>query len=170
MSFSLKAQPKQGRFIDVSIGLGISAYDGDVDFSGSGFYFQGEYVYAPKKWLGLRPYLGLILTSGDDNTTFPDSEVATNAVLIGGKARILAPIPWVAPYLEAGIGASIGSFETLTPFTNISRSGLVAHIPVSIGLALGKRHGLDIAFSYYYHPSVDQFAGAAAFGLSFRLP
>lgn len=169
VSCTLWAQPKTGQFVNVSVGLGITAYEEVVDFSGSGFYVQGEYVHAPKKWLGLRPYLGLILTSADDNAAFPNTDVSTSAVLIGGKARILAPIPWVAPYIELGIGTSIGSFKTLTPFTDISKSGLVAHIPFSIGLAVGKRNGVDIAFTYYYHPSNEQFAGAAAFGLSFRL-
>ncbi len=169
VSGTLWAQPKTGQFVNISVGLGISAYDEEVDFSGTGFYVQSEYVHAPKKWLGLRPYIGLILTSGDDNTAFPNSDVSTNALMIGGKTRILAPIPWVAPYIELGIGTSIGSFKTLTPFTNISKSGLVAHIPFSIGLAVGKDNGVDIAFTYYYHPSIDQFAGAAAFGLSFRL-
>lgn len=43
------------------------------------------------------------------------------------------------------------------------------HIPFSIGLELGKKHNFGIAFTYYFHISVEQFAGAAAIGLSIPL-
>ncbi|MGB5665324.1 MAG: hypothetical protein WBM53_00645, partial [Maribacter sp.] len=93
----------------------------------------------------------------------------SKAFLIGGKARITAPIPWVAPYVEGGIGMSLGSFVTLTPATNIDQSGLILHIPFSLGLELGPKHSIDIAFTYYFQPSVKQYAGAAAFGISIPL-
>jgi len=168
----VEAQSLKGRSVDISIGYGLSAPSDEFDVIGSGFYLQGEYVIELAKWFDLRPYAGLILTktNKDDNQqNEPDYRSTSNAFLIGGKARITAPIPWVAPYLEAGIGASIGSFETVTPFTNIKESGLIMHIPVSIGLELGPKHNLDIAFTYYYHPSVEQFAGAVAIGISIPL-
>lgn len=95
--------------------------------------------------------------------------MTSNAFLFGGKTRIKAPIPWVAPYFEIGIGASIGTFETVTPFTNINKTGLLFHIPVAIGLELGRRHNFDFSFTYYYHNSVKQFSEAAAFSFSFPL-
>jgi len=90
-------------------------------------------------------------------------------LLLGGKARITAPIPWVAPYVEGGIGASIGSFETVTPGTSLQASGLIYHIPFTVGLSLGPWHNVDVAFTYYFHPTVRQYAGAAAFGISIPL-
>ena len=121
------------------------------------------------KWFSVRPYAGIILTSENESENQQNPlnyKVTSKAFLLGGKARICAPIPYIAPYLETGLGISIGSFETYTPSTNISKSGLIMHIPFSIGLALGKKHKVDIAFTYYYHPSVKQFSGAAAFGAS----
>jgi hypothetical protein len=166
------AQPRIGKFIDVSVGLGLTAPYDDVDITGSGFYAQAEYVFGISKWFGIRPYAGLIITSPDKNVNQqnqPEYKVTSKAFLIGGKARIVAPIPWVAPYFEIGVGASIGSFETYTPFTNIKKNGIAMHIPFTIGLALGPKHNLDLAFTYYYQPSVEQFSGATAIGFSFPL-
>ncbi len=169
-STQVKAQLIKEKSIDISIGYGLSAPYDDVDITGSGFYLQGEYVLTIAKWIDIRPYAGLILTKAEDNEqNSPEYKSTANAFLIGGKVRITAPIPWVAPYLESGIGASIGSFETFTPFTNIKDSGLIFHIPVSIGLELGPKRNFDIAFTYYFHNSVEQFAGAAAFGISIPL-
>ena len=166
----VKAQLIKEKSIDASIGFGISAPYDDVDIYGSGFYLQGEYVLTLTKWIDIRPYAGLILTKADNNNqNAAEYKSTANAFLIGGKTRITAPIPWVAPYVELGIGASIGSFETVTPFTNINDSGLIMHIPFSIGLELGRKHNFDIAFTYYFHNSVEQFAGAAAFGISIPL-
>lgn len=95
--------------------------------------------------------------------------ITSKAFLFGGKARVCAPIPYIAPYLETGLGLSIGSFETYTPSTNSSKNGLIMHIPFSIGLAVGKKHNIDIGFTYYYHQSAKQFSGATAFGLSFPM-
>ncbi|MBQ4822104.1 hypothetical protein J8M14_18660 [Aquimarina sp. MMG016] len=167
-----KAQPRTGEFIDASIGFGYSFPFDDIDISGSGFYLQGEYVYALTKWFGVRPYAGLVLTSADDDQNLPNQpeyKVTANAFLLGGKIRLVAPIPWFAPYTEVGIGASIGSFETFTPFTNIKENGLQWHIPFTLGVALGPRHNFDFAVSYYFHPSIEQFAGGVGLGLSFPL-
>ncbi|TCL68668.1 hypothetical protein EV196_10185 [Mariniflexile fucanivorans] len=166
------AQPKKGEFIQGSIGLGMSAPYEEYNIMGTGFYAQAEYVYAFKKWLGVRPYAGFISTtpseSGTD-TNLSEYRVTSKAFLLGGKARICAPIPWVAPYFELGIGLSAGSFETYTPTDNIKENGVLMHIPVTLGLALGKDNGVEVAFTYYYHPTINQFSGAAAIGLSFPI-
>lgn len=171
VSTTVQAQFIKERSVDVSIGLGLSAAY-NVDFYGSGFYAQGEYALSPSKWIDFRPYAGVILTKMDKD----DTEIiqagyrsTANAVLLGGKIRLIAPIPWVAPYAEFGVGASIGSFETFTPYTRIDGNGIFAHIPVTLGLELGPHHHVNIEFTYYFHNSVQQFAGAAAFGLSFPL-
>lgn len=163
-----KAQFIKEKSIDVSIGYGLSAPYDNVDVIGSGFYLQGEYVLHLAKWIDIRPYAGLILTKSDADDDQQNKSTA-NAFLIGGKTRINAPIPWIAPYLEIGVGASVGAFETVTPFTNIDDSGLFFHIPFSLGLKLGPKHNFDIAFTYYFHNSVEQFAGAVAIGVSIPL-
>lgn len=168
----INAQPRTGEFIQVSVGLGISAPNEDYNIMGTGFYAQAEYVLGITKWIGVRPYAGFITTSPSTSGTdlsLSEYRVTSKAFLLGCKARIAVPIPWVAPYLELGIGASIGSFETYTPIDNIKENGLLMHIPFTLGLALGKENNVEVAFTYYFHPNVNQFSGAAAIGLSFPI-
>lgn len=89
--------------------------------------------------------------------------------MFGGKFRLTAPIPYIAPYFELGLGGSLGKFETITPFTNKSKSGFLVHIPFSLGLELGKEKRTNLEFIYYFHNSVEQFNGAFALGFSIPL-
>lgn len=166
------AQPNKGKFIEGSIGYGIASPYDEFNIETNGFYLQGEYVLGIKSWFGVRPYAGVILVSGEEDNDIlnePNYSIKSNAFLIGAKIRLCAPIPWVSPYFEVGIGASIGSFETFTPDTNEETSGVLSHIPVSLGLAIGRHHSFAIEFAYYYHNSVEQFSGAFALGYSFPL-
>jgi hypothetical protein len=164
-------QPKKGEFINGAIGIGFTASNEAIDVISSGFYMEGEYVFALKSWIGIRPYAGIILTSKEINADDIPSDfyVKANAFLFGTKVRIAAPIPWVAPYLEMGMGGSIGSFKTYTPGYQLEKNGLLFHVPVSLGLAIGRHNEFEIAFKYYYHSSMEQFSGAAAIGLSFPI-
>lgn len=168
-----EAQFIKEKSISAQIGYGLSSpINSTDDIVDGGFYAQGELVLKVASWIELRPYAGFILTSsnGKDINDNPTSEKAeSKAFFLGGKARLRAPIPWVAPYIEVGIGTSIGSFETLTAFDNIDKSGIIYHIPFSLGLELGKKNNFDLGFTYYYQPSVEQFAGAVAIGISFPL-
>ncbi len=168
-----QAQFVKKRAIDAQIGFGLSSpYESEDEIVDSGFYLQGEYVLTIKSWLELKPYVGFITTSSngedlDGNST--DERAETKAFLFGGKTRVRAPIKWVAPYIEFGIGASIGKFETSTSTINIEKSGLIYHIPFSFGLELGRNNNFDLGFTYYVQPNVEQTAGAFAIGITFPL-
>ena len=172
-SIQVQAQFIEERSTEVSIGLGMSAPYEHMDLLRSpGFYAQGEYVLSPANWIDIRPYAGFILTKfkeDDPEQVEARYRSTANAVLLGGKTRITAPVPFVAPYLEIGVGASIGSFETYTPDTSIEERGVFLHIPFSLGVELGARHNVNIEFTYYYHNSMEQFVGAAALGFTFPL-
>jgi len=175
LSFSLlcftttHAQFIKERAVEVSIGYGLTFPVDDVDVVGSGFYAQGEYVLTAFSWLDFRPYAGFIFTGESSNQSLPEEFKSTaNAFLFGGKLRLTAPIPYIAPYIELGLGGSLGKFETITPFTNLSQSGLLLHVPFSIGLELGKEKRINLEFTYYFHNSVEQFSGA--FALGFTIP
>ncbi|MEH1008233.1 hypothetical protein VDP25_10840 [Winogradskyella sp. ECml5-4] len=159
--------------INAQIGYGISfPYNSIDEVADDGVFAQGELVLKIASWLELRPYAGFILTNSDgkDLNDNPTNEIAeSKAFLLGGKARVRAPIPWVAPYVEIGIGTSIGKFETLTAYDNIDKSGVIYHIPFAIGLELGKNNNVDLGFTYYFQPSVQQFVGAFAVGITFPL-
>ncbi len=169
----VEAQFIKEKSIHAQIGYGLSTPNNSVDeVVDDGFFAQGELVLKAASWIEFRPYAGFILTSSngkdlDDNPTNEKAE--SKALLLGGKARVRAPIPWVAPYVEIGIGTSIGKFETLTAFDNIDKSGIVYHIPLSLGLELGKNNTIDLGFSYYFQPAVEQYAGAFALGITFPL-
>ena len=167
------AQFIKEKSINAQIGYGLSAPNNSADnFVNSGFFAQGELVLKVASWFELRPYAGFILTNSDrkDLDNNPTDEIAeSKAFLLGGKARVRAPIRWIAPYIEIGIGTSIGKFETLTAFDNIDKSGIIYHIPFSLGLELGRNNNIDLGLTYYIQPSVEQFAGAFAVGITFPL-
>ncbi|WP_178984687.1 hypothetical protein [Winogradskyella helgolandensis] len=169
----LSAQFVKEKSINAIIGYGISVpYDSMDDVADRGLLLQGELVLKVSSWFELRPYAGLILTSsnGKDLNNNPTDEIAeSKAFLLGGKARLRAPIPWVAPYLELGIGASIGKFETFTYYDDIDKGGIIYHIPFAFGLELGKNNNIDLGFTYYSQPSVKQFVGAMAVGITIPL-
>lgn len=138
----------------------------------TGFFFKGKLILKVASWVELRPYGGLIWTSSngkDVNDDPTDERAESKAFLLGGKARVRAPIPWVAPYIEIGIGTSIGKFETFTAFDNIDKSGIIYHIPISFGLELGRYNNVDLGFAFYIQPSVEQYVGAFAMGITIPL-
>lgn len=167
------AQFIKSKSINAQIGYGLSSpYYSVADIANAGFFLQGEYVQTISSWLDLRPYAGLIITSTDgkdlnDNPT--EEKAESKALLVGGKARFIAPIPWVAPFIEIGIGGSIGKFVTYTAYTNINNSRFIYHIPVSFGLELGRNKDVDLGFVYYFQPNVEQFVGAFSIGISIPL-
>lgn len=165
------SQIQEGQYINASVGFGMCApYDDEADITGSGFYAQGEYVWNLTGWFGVRPYAGVVIASGESEPQeIAAWKIKSNAALLGAKFRLAAPIPYVAPFIESGIGMSIGSFETYTPNTSLKESGVLLHIPLSLGLAVGRKHNYEVKFTYYYHDAVKQFSGAAALGFSFPL-
>ena len=168
-----EAQFIKEKSINVLIGYGLSAPNNSVDeIVDDGFFAKGELVLKFASWLEFRTYVGFILTGSNEkdlNDNPTDEKAETKAFLLGGKARVRAPIPWVAPYVEFGIGTSIGKFETFTAFDNIDKNGIIYHIPLSFGLELGKNNNVDLGFAYYFQPSVEQYAGAFAVGITIPL-
>ncbi|RZJ70393.1 hypothetical protein [Flavobacterium sp.] len=164
-------QPKKGESLNVSVGLGVTTCYYDVDTSGSGFSAEVEYFWAPLSWFGVKPYAGVIFahSESEKNEMF-EAKVRTKAFLVGTKIRIAAPIPYVAPYIESGFGLSCGSFETFVAgHYDIDKSGIYPHIPLTLGLAVGRKHNFDIKLSYYFQDSAKQIYGSAAVGFSFPL-
>jgi len=165
----------EGKFIKASIGFGSSTSHYEEEnpeiIDGFGFYTQGEYIIGIKKWFSIRPYAGLIITSTDeDKIRNPQNyKVETKAFFLGGKVRFCAPIPWVAPFVETGIGASIGSFETYTEYVNEKKSGVVAHIPISFGLAVGRKNNIELGVSFYSNLSTEQSFGGFTAGYTFPI-
>lgn len=166
------AQSEKGKSIDISIGYGVSFPYDDVDTMGNGFFANGEYAVNLKTWFSVRPYAGIILTYPEKNQNqenLQEFEVTSKALLLGGKVRLTAPIPWVSPYIEGGIGMTLGSLKTYTPFTYLNKEGVLVHFPFTIGLAIGPKHDFEVEFTYFIHPDAEQISGALAIGISLPL-
>ena len=67
------------------------------------------------------------------------------------------------------IGKSAIIQKTSTAFDNIEKSGIIYHIPFSLGLELGRNNNVDLGFAYYFQPSVKQYVGSFAVGITFPL-
>jgi hypothetical protein len=172
-SSNLAKAQTEGNFIKASIGFGSSTSNYEEEnpeiIDGTGFFAQGEYIIGVTKWFSVRPYAGVIFTStSKDAVKNPQGyKVETNAFFLGTKVRLCAPIPWIAPFIETGIGASIGSFETYTNQVNKKKSGVVAHIPISLGLSLGPKNNIEIGATFYGNLSGEQAFGAFTAGYTF---
>ena len=132
------------------------------------FFMQAELILKISSWFEISPYAGFINTSASDedlNGNVTKERVETTTFYFGGKARLKAPIPYLAPYIEIGIGLSIGSYLTQTAFYDVDRSGLAYHIPLALGLELGKNNNVDLEILYLFHLGEAQFSGMLGVGL-----
>ncbi len=166
----VQAQFISDEAIEVSVGYGLSVPYDEVGFYGTGYFAQGEYVLGINEWVDLRPYAGYIFT--EMNESFggpikPEDKATVNAFLFGGKARLTLPTEWVAPYLELGVGSTVGTFETVTAKRKFEKSGIFLHFPVSVGFELGPDHNVTLELTGFLHNSPAQVVGAVAIGLSF---
>lgn len=153
------------------IGYGLSSASGQSQTMGTGFFAMGEYAYELSIAFEPRAYAGLLLTSPDKNGCFEADhcEVIAKIGFVGVKGRLIAPIPYIAPFLELGLGVSAGYLRTKLLTVDERTRGVSLHFPVTFGLALGEHHNFELAFLYLYHPSEKQVAGAVALGMTFAL-
>src|ERR1043166_6694698 len=123
--------------VEFVAGLGISASnDTSRNGSGEGGFAEAEYVFRPGSAVTPRFYAGLLMTFPRRATCGAPAmcDVESQIGFAGAKVRLMAPIPWVGPYLEIGFGASVGRFRTLDgPMIDESASGVVLHIPWALG-------------------------------------
>jgi hypothetical protein len=166
------------QYLTVTAGLGYSfPFDrtgDDEDASGTGFSVGGEYALGiPVWWISPRGYAGFLFTFPDNGELCRarrvDCDVSAKIGILGAKIRFTIPIPYVAPFLEFGIGASIGAMRTRTLKIHEEMSGITHHIPFAIGLSLGEAHNVDLSFAYLIHPSEKQIGGGIVAGLTFVL-
>ena len=168
------AEPVHALQVSAGLGLAAAAPQNGVheNGTGSGGYASVEYVYQRVDWATPRLYTGLLLSTpqSDCGAGVSPCDVSANIFFLGGKLRLMAPIPYVGPFLEAGIGLSAGHISTRSGYAvDVTGSGIMYHVPFALGLALGPRHEYDIAFQYLFHPEQKQFCGAFALGVRFGL-
>ncbi|MDX2472159.1 MAG: hypothetical protein QNL91_00465 [Candidatus Krumholzibacteria bacterium] len=160
------------------MGFGLSAtgevrQKGEEDPYGVGLFLEVDRVWRANRAIQPVAYAGAVFTwPADDSCTHPDDScnVSASTVFVGGKVRLMIPIPWVAPFIEAGLGMSAGRITTMDGgLDDRQDSGLLLHVPFSLGLALGKEHGYTFAFSYLAYPNKNHVDGAMAIGFDIPL-
>lgn len=165
--------------IEIAVGWGISSALGrdsagrDLEGSGSGGYGQGEYVYRRVPWATPRAYAGLLMTfpEGDCGPDVAPCDVSAKIGFLGVKVRLMAPIPYFGPFIELGIGGTVGSLTTRVGGTvNVSHAGVTYHVPVTLGIAFGRRHQYTFALHFLAHPEQEQAGGGFAVGIGFPVP
>jgi hypothetical protein len=169
-------QPKVApRFITLSIGYGLSAAEtpqGTTSATAGGLYVAGEYGAAPYSFLQLRLYAGFLGTSTDQSNCrlAAGCNVSEDIGFLGSKFRLLAPIPWVAPFVELGLGLSYGTIHATDVSVDRTTSGATVDVPFAFGVAVGERHNIDFAISYLFHLGAQAFAGALSIGVALPAP
>jgi hypothetical protein len=162
-----------GHVLDLSGGVGFTfTTEADHKGQGTGGFFDAEYVFLPGSFFTPRLYAGSFMTFSNSRScrTGP-CEVKSQIFFAGAKARVMIPIPYVAPFLELGVGFSLGYLVTVDePDVDERTRGAALHIPVTVGLAVGARHQFDIELSYLFHPSQRQVEGGIGFGIGIPLP
>jgi hypothetical protein len=138
---------------------------------GSGAFLEAEYVFRPTSFFTPRLYAGSLVTFPDeDSCGVEPCDVKSQIFFLGAKARLMAPIPYIGPFIELGLGLSLGHLRTLDQDVDEEMSGATVHIPIAVGLALGRENNFSVSFSYLHHPSDSQLSGAVAVGMGFRIP
>ena len=154
--------------------VGYAASVADEVEQGSGGYVIANYAYALSAWFEPRAYAGMVLTYFDGldgcEGYMPSCEVTAQIGIVGVKGRLIVPIPWVAPFVELGIGTSIGAMRTLTPQHAIELVGITYHVPIGLGLALGPNHNTTVALNLLLHPIEHQWENLIGVGFAFALP
>jgi hypothetical protein len=140
--------------------------------AGNGALLEGVYVFHRDSWLTPRLYAGLLATSKHatcQSFTQP-CEVSTAFVHGGARVRLEAPIPWVAPFLEAGLGLAAGRRTTrIGAELDASGGGLTYTVPFGFGLAVGKRHQYQLGISSSRIPGWHLVASGLTVGFGFAL-
>lgn len=162
--------------LHVAGGLGISFAD-EKDTSGApgsglGFFASTEYVLKITSWIYPQVYGGIIVTvpgRKSCGTLIEPCDVSSKAVFAGAKLHIMAPIPYVGPFIGFGVGGTAGRIATRNgPLYDKSRTGVMYHFPIDVGLAIGKNHDFELALSYMYYPGLGHVDSALALG--FQIP
>ena len=135
------------QFIAAWLGYGLSSAEKDDGPMGEGFYAEGEYILMLSEWFSPRAYAGTLITFSNADPVCRENgikcAVSAKIGFLGVKGRLTIPIPYIAPFLELGIGTSIGTMTTRTLTVDDGMTGITYHVPFAIGLSLGEDHSFD---------------------------
>lgn len=159
--------------LSIQAGYGFSSYNHKPDATSGGVFLQVEHIWLIREWFSPRAYGGMLLTWPERKSCGAGQspcDVSNKIGFLGAKARFMAPFPYIAPYLEAGGGLSVGKIKTLViDREDVDSSGAFGHVQVGAGLALGKHREVELGFSYLIHPGQAQIGGGLTLGIGIPL-
>jgi hypothetical protein len=142
------------RALSLAAGLGLAAplrQNGqDVEGDGRGGYAAAEYIFRLKHWFTPRLYAGGLIAPSQSNcgAGVVPCDVSATILFAGAKFRVMAPIPYVGPFIELGLGASAGRISTRSGRqVDVTGEGLMYHVPFALGVAIGRRHEFAVRSS-----------------------
>lgn len=159
----------------VSGGLGIS-FAPDREGGGVGGSILLERSFLSESWGGARIYAGGLISEADHDTCtvgIRPCSISSQIAVTGAKLRLVVPIPYVGPFFEFGAGLSVGSIESRLgaerglAAIDERHTGVMFHVPVSLGLSFGSRHQHDLSIDFFSHPGRSHVAGSFSLGIGF---
>lgn len=156
-------------YLQVSAGIGYAAAGSRGDGIGTGVAGGIECVDPWNLWISARIYAAGVHVRADESSCEPSVSpcaISNRVALLGLRLRwLIIAGRRVGPFIEGGIGTSLGEMETRLgadgSHAAIDEHRTAAfHGPVSFGLAIGKSGRHDIAFDYYFHGGSEHVAGS----------
>jgi hypothetical protein len=170
---SRPALAEAAHVVSVMAGVGLVAPESSVNGIGSGAIGGAEYAYQALHWVAPRSYAGVLFAGpggGCDRGVDP-CELSAEILFAGAKGRLMAPIPYVGPFFEVGLGASAGKLSTrIGADVDTTMSGVDYHVPVGLGIGFGPTHEVQVSFQYLFHPRADVVAGGVVLAYAVVLP
>lgn len=167
------ALAEDGRFLQLDAGIGLSFEESaEVDGGGSGAYARADYLFSRDEWFTPKLYAGFLFTrpERDCGVGVAPCDVSAQIAFVGAAGRLMLPIPYFGPFVELGLGASVGQIATrIGTLVDVQWSGATYHVPWAVGVAFGSRRQYELAFQYMEHPEQRQTNGAVAVGFGFRI-
>lgn len=154
---AVAAQPNLGTSIQGRASVS-NAYSGQHEEPlGAGYTLQADFIIAPYEWFNVRAYLGMIKVGRRANDEYCEQQgihchVTAHGAIGGLMARLTVPIPWISPFIGAGLGSTFGRYSHRTPNDYTRRNGMFMHVPLTLGLALGPHSEVDLGATVLRHP------------------
>lgn len=157
--------------VAAGFGESMTLVDG-ANGTGSGGYMAVEALSPEPQWLAGDLYAGLVLTwpAGGCGAGVVPCEVSARIFFLGIKVRVMAPIPWVGPFVELGAGLSFGTLTTLNgAVVQAEARGVIPHWQWAVGLAVGPHHEFSLSLQYLEHNRGKHTCGGVVAGYAFPL-
>lgn len=170
-SATARAEPRPD-LLELGAGVGYTLANDSrrVEESGSGMglWLGGTYRRPLTRWFVPSVYAEAVATSRDKDGC-GGCLAETRALFVGTQARLILPVPYFSPFLELGVGVGAGRFETLTREIDRKLTSVAFHIPLTLGVMLGRQSDVSVGLRYLVVPRAEQIAGALAVSLTFPI-